>query len=119
MPEANFSKRQTDIYREGMISNQLPTVTTDPNKLEEQAKRYMTLRGFSFVSGGAGEKSTMAANRLAFRQWKVREAFLVSKIFEKQCIWPRHTLEIEVYPNINSKADSENASPNHPSRFEC
>jgi hypothetical protein len=67
----NYTDRQGDIYRDGMAFNHLPIVTTDPNKLEEQAKRYMTLRGFSFVSGGAGEKSTMAANRLAFRQWKV------------------------------------------------
>jgi len=31
----------------------------------------MDVRSFNYVSGGAGEKSTMDANRLAFRQWKV------------------------------------------------
>jgi lactate 2-monooxygenase len=69
-----------DIYRKGMDSNHLPIVTTDPNKLEEQAKSYMTLRSFNFVSGGAGEKSTMVANRLAFRQWKVRKVCILVKL---------------------------------------
>lgn len=63
----DYRNHQMGIYREGMAHSHIPIVTTDPNKLEEQRKRYMTLRSFNFVSGGAGEKSTMAANRLAFR----------------------------------------------------
>lgn len=46
-------------------------MTTDPNKLEEQAKALMKPTSFNYVSGGAGEKATMDANRLAFRQWKL------------------------------------------------
>ena len=53
------------------MNNKLPTVTTDPNALEAQARKYMSARSFNYVSGGAGEKSTMDANRLAFRHWKV------------------------------------------------
>ena len=48
-----------------------PQVTTDPNKLEEQAKAKMSELAYSFVGGGAGERATMDANRLAFRQWKL------------------------------------------------
>lgn len=58
-----------------MLKNRKPIVTTDPNKLEEQAKEHLGVRDFNYVAGGAGEKATMDANRLAFRQWKVRLTF--------------------------------------------
>lgn len=67
----DYKDRQNSIYEDGMFFSRLPMVTTDPTKLEEQARQCMTSRSFDFVSGGAGEKSTMVANRLAFRQWKV------------------------------------------------
>ncbi|KAL9602025.1 MAG: hypothetical protein Q9219_002134 [cf. Caloplaca sp. 3 TL-2023] len=62
---------QTEIYKNGILNNKLPTVTTDPNKLEQQARHHLGARSFNYVSGGAGERATMDANRLAFRQWKV------------------------------------------------
>ncbi|KAI4249955.1 MAG: hypothetical protein LQ352_005473 [Teloschistes flavicans] len=65
-------KVPNEIYKEGILNNKLPTVTTDPNKLEEQAKKHLGERSFNYVAGGAGERATMDANRLAFRQWKVR-----------------------------------------------
>lgn len=46
-------------------------VTTDPRKLEEQARQMMDARAFNYIAGGAGEKATMDSNRLAFRQWKL------------------------------------------------
>lgn len=49
----------------------LPDVTTDPRLLEEQAKKSLGARSYNYVAGGAGEKSTMDSNRLAFRQWKL------------------------------------------------
>lgn len=67
-----YGKYQSEIYGEGLLNNRLPMVTTDPNKLEEQAKKYMGVRSFNYVAGGAGERATMDANRLAFRQWKVQ-----------------------------------------------
>lgn len=62
---------QNEIYRKGVFENVLPTVTTDPNKLEEQAKNTMNKRSYNYVGGGAGERATMDANRLAFRTWKL------------------------------------------------
>ena len=59
------------IYKDGLLENRLPIVTTDPNQLEEQARKHLGVRSFNYVAGGAGEKATMDANRLAFRQWKV------------------------------------------------
>ncbi|KAL8723124.1 MAG: hypothetical protein Q9225_000528 [Loekoesia sp. 1 TL-2023] len=66
-----YGSFQTEIYKNGILNNKLPTVTTDPNKLEEQARHHLGARSFNYVSGGAGEKATMDANRLAFRQWKI------------------------------------------------
>jgi lactate 2-monooxygenase len=62
---------QNEIYYAGMMHGILPFVTTDPNKLEEQARSKLTPRAFNYVAGGAGERATMDANRLAFRQWKM------------------------------------------------
>ena len=56
-------------------------MTTDPNKLEEQAKQYLGVRSFNYVAGGAGEKATMDANRLAFRQWKADLTYSVTNQF--------------------------------------
>lgn len=55
----------------GMIHQQLPLVTTDPNKLEAHAKSILKPTAFNYVSGAAGESATRDANRLAFRQWKL------------------------------------------------
>ncbi|KAL8732406.1 MAG: hypothetical protein Q9166_002804 [cf. Caloplaca sp. 2 TL-2023] len=65
---------QTEIYKDGLLNNKLPTITTDSNKLEEQARKYLGARSFNYVAGGAGEKATIDANRLAFRQWKTFES---------------------------------------------
>ena len=62
---------QNEIYYAGMMHGILPSVSTDPNKLEEQARSKLTPPAFNYVAGGAGERATMDANRLAFRQWKV------------------------------------------------
>ncbi|KUJ22348.1 oxidoreductase [Mollisia scopiformis] len=62
---------QNELYRAGMFHHCLPVVTTDPRKLEEQAKGAMKPTAYNYVAGGAGERATMDANRLAFRQWKL------------------------------------------------
>ena len=67
----SYGAFQSEIYRRGMYENVMPTVTTDPNKLEEQARATMKRRSYNYVGGGAGERATMDANRLAFRTWKV------------------------------------------------
>jgi len=77
-----YGAYQRDIYFQGMFHNATPTVTTDPNKLEAQAKERMSKDSFNYVAGGAGERATMDANRLAFRQWKVhRNARIAQQIF--------------------------------------
>ncbi|KAF6813958.1 FMN-dependent dehydrogenase [Colletotrichum sojae] len=73
VPYASYA---VSIYQNGIIAGQLPTVTTDPNGLQEQAKKAMGKDAFGYVFGGAGELSTMDANRLAFRQWKIVPRFL-------------------------------------------
>ena len=75
-PEAQGGGRkyggyQMQVYMKGIVENVFPAVTTDPNKLREQARSRMSLTSFNYIAGGAGESATMDANRLAFRQWKV------------------------------------------------
>ncbi|KAL1979716.1 hypothetical protein VTN96DRAFT_5260 [Rasamsonia emersonii] len=67
----NYGLYQQQIYANGALNNVLPTVTTDPRLLEEQARKALGSRSFNYVAGGAGEKATMDSNRLAFRQWKL------------------------------------------------
>lgn len=74
----------------GLLKNILPTVTTDPNKLEEQAKKALGARSYNYVAGGAGERATMDANRLAFRQWKVKMEHndMCQALFRQHaCVW--------------------------------
>ncbi|KAF2135343.1 uncharacterized protein K452DRAFT_303610 [Aplosporella prunicola CBS 121167] len=72
-PDARkYGAFQNHIYAQGTFPpNTLPTVTTDPNKLEAQAEKALSARSYAYVAGGAGERATMDANRLAFRQWKI------------------------------------------------
>jgi hypothetical protein len=67
----NYGAYQNEVYAQGMFHNILPTITKDPNKLEAHAKEALSSKSYSYVAGGAGERATMDANRLAFRQWKV------------------------------------------------
>ena len=67
----SYVSYMAEIYRNG-ATNQFPAVTTDPNKLQAQARNHLGERSYNYVAGGAGEKATMDANRLAFRQWKER-----------------------------------------------
>ncbi|KAK4682004.1 hypothetical protein QC764_112590 [Podospora pseudoanserina] len=66
-----YGQYQIDIYFQALTAGKKPVTTTDPNKLEQQAREAMSPQGFNYVFGGAGEQATMHANRLAFRQWKV------------------------------------------------
>ncbi|KAI9852799.1 MAG: hypothetical protein M1838_005020 [Thelocarpon superellum] len=67
----NYGAHQLDIYATGLLHHHLPTITTDSRLLEAQAAKHLGTRALSYVSGGAGERATMDANRLAFRQWKM------------------------------------------------
>jgi len=71
-----YSDYLLEIYQNGMIHGKLPEVTTNPNLLEAHAKKAMKPVAFNYILGGAGEGSTMDANRLAFRQWKLIPRYL-------------------------------------------
>jgi len=74
-PQARkYGAYQNEVYAAGMIHGIKPMVTKDPNKLEAQAKATMSAASYAYVAGAAGERATLDANRLAFRQWKVRAA---------------------------------------------
>jgi hypothetical protein len=66
-----YGQYQLQIYAQGIFGGVKPSITTDPNKLREQAKQAMKPEAFNYIAGGAGEGATMDANRLAFRQWKI------------------------------------------------
>lgn len=71
-----YAQYQVELYAKAILSGEKPITTTDPNKLEAQARAAMPAQGFGYVQGGAGEQATMHANRLAFRQWKLVPHFL-------------------------------------------
>lgn len=66
-----YGVHQGKLYAAGMFENSLPAITTDPNKLEQQVKEYMNKGPFGFIAGACGERATLKANRLAFRQWRL------------------------------------------------
>ena len=61
----------SEIYRDGAPGAKGPGVTADFRHIEEQARHALGKRAFNYIAGGAGEKATMASNRLALRQWKM------------------------------------------------
>jgi lactate 2-monooxygenase len=63
----SYGSYQFELLTKGGV----PSVTTDPNKLEAQAKQKMPPKAFGFLAGGSGERATLDANRLAFHQWKL------------------------------------------------
>ncbi|TID16882.1 L-lactate dehydrogenase (cytochrome) [Venturia nashicola] len=68
---------QGEIFSKGFMGS-VPVVTTDPNKLEAQAKSKMTAKAFGFLACGSGEGATLEANRLAFKQYRIVPRMLVS-----------------------------------------
>lgn len=66
-----YAQYLRSILEKGLLLGSPPVVTTNPNSLEEQAKKVMPKKGWDYIKGGAGESSTMDADRLAFRQWKI------------------------------------------------
>jgi isopentenyl diphosphate isomerase/L-lactate dehydrogenase-like FMN-dependent dehydrogenase len=72
--QKSYGSFRSEVLRKALTG--APRVTTDPNYLEEQARGKMTAQGYGFLAGGAGERATMDANRLAFRQWKIVQRVL-------------------------------------------
>lgn len=76
----SYGQYQIELYKNGALLEEPPVVTTNPSKLEEQARKAMPPGPFNYIFGGAGEGATMDANRLAFRQWKLIPRFLRSSL---------------------------------------
>lgn len=66
-----YAEHVRALLQQGLLQGKLPTVTTDPNDLEEQARNAMPTRGFDYIRGGAGEGQAMASNRAAFSRWSI------------------------------------------------
>ncbi|SIS22714.1 alpha-hydroxy-acid oxidizing protein [Williamsia sterculiae] len=62
--------RQNAIYAAGAFGKR-PTVPTDFPELERRARRAMNSRAWAYVGGGAGEGTTMTANRRALNRWAI------------------------------------------------
>lgn len=71
-----YAQYQIELYARAIMAGERAPTTTDPAKLEEQARGAMSPQGFGYVFGGAGEQATMHANRLAFRRFKLVPHFL-------------------------------------------
>ncbi|KAF8863388.1 FMN-dependent dehydrogenase [Acephala macrosclerotiorum] len=93
---------------------QLPLVTTDPRKLEDQAKSVLKTTEYSYVAGGAGERAAMDANRLAFRQRKLVPRMLqptthrdlTIELFSEKYESPVLTAPVGVLPIFHEDAET-------------
>jgi lactate 2-monooxygenase len=62
--------RQSDVYLAG-VRGRRPLIPFDVDKLEKTARRRMTRQAYAYVAGGAGQESTIAANRAAFERYRI------------------------------------------------
>lgn len=61
---------QKKIYLNGFAGKRSP-IKVSMQSLEREAKQYMNEKAYAYIAGGAGNESTMDANRKAFEQWKI------------------------------------------------
>jgi lactate 2-monooxygenase len=62
--------RQTEIYLGG-VSGVQPRVPLDAARLEARAEQTMAAEAFAYVAAGAGNESTLQANRAAFERRRI------------------------------------------------
>jgi isopentenyl diphosphate isomerase/L-lactate dehydrogenase-like FMN-dependent dehydrogenase len=62
--------RQAAIFIRG-LAGQHQAVPADSARLEERARRALSPQAFAYLAGGAGDESTMDANRAAFERWRI------------------------------------------------
>lgn len=70
-PTVPFANFQNDIYLNGLLTEQIPALSTDMRILEEKARATMSPAGYGYVAGGAGSGATMAANREALERHRI------------------------------------------------
>src|SRR6187402_3328655 len=61
---------QTQIYLNGFAGTR-PSVNIDLTTLEESARKAISPEAFAYIAGGAGNESTVRANRDAFEKYKI------------------------------------------------
>ncbi len=65
-----FSDYQNEIYLKGLFG-ELPELPFDWREIRDAALAVMTDQAIGYVEGAAGAEDTAAANREAFRRWKL------------------------------------------------
>jgi isopentenyl diphosphate isomerase/L-lactate dehydrogenase-like FMN-dependent dehydrogenase len=65
-----YGNYQLDIYRDG-LRGVLPEFPLTAGELEASAREKLDPGAFGYVAGGAGEETTMRANRAAFDHWRI------------------------------------------------
>jgi lactate 2-monooxygenase len=65
-----FGNYQYEIYLEG-VSGTVPELPTSYAELERRSAETLSAEAFGYVAGGAGEETTVRANREAFDRWRI------------------------------------------------
>jgi lactate 2-monooxygenase len=65
-----FANAQYEIYLNG-IAGKVPDLPITYRQLERRAKKLLSAGAYGYVAGGAGEESTVKANRRAFDRWRI------------------------------------------------
>jgi lactate 2-monooxygenase len=63
-------QRQTAVYVDG-VSGRKPRVPVDYDALERAGERAMSREAFAYIAGGAGNESTVRANRQGWDAWRI------------------------------------------------
>ena len=63
-------QRQTAVYLDG-VAGRKPRVPVDYGELERAAERSMSAEAFAYIAGGAGNESTVRANRSGWDAWRI------------------------------------------------
>ncbi|GAA2741957.1 alpha-hydroxy-acid oxidizing protein [Terrabacter aerolatus] len=116
MPQARVPQEgigrlvQSAIYRAGAFGRR-PEVPTDGTRLEADARKAMSRRGFAYVAGSAGSEASAEANVSAFSRWRVVPRMLVDtteRDTSVELFGRRHESPLLVAPvGVLSMADDE------------
>ncbi|MFL5828043.1 MAG: lactate 2-monooxygenase [Thermoleophilaceae bacterium] len=69
-PEQIFANYQYEIYLKG-IGGEVPSLPITYDELEAAAREKLSAGAYGYVAGGAGNESTVRANREAFERWRI------------------------------------------------
>ncbi len=70
-PPPPFGDYYREIYANGMLAGERPTLPIAWGELEERARESLDDRAIAYIFGGAGSEDTMRANLEAFRRWRI------------------------------------------------